>query len=160
MTKKQFTEWMLKAEAFQGIAQLPEDEKFWAGYRSGLYQCFRGEPLPGGGEEALIEITGDDQDLVRRAEDEGYRAGLNGMDPVSLYKAGHEFLTGPQLAEATGVGKSRIRQLAKIIPGGRKTKYGWRFPLSAVAVVNSRAKPGDHSRGVKRNKKGETPDGP
>lgn len=157
MTEKQVTEWLLIAGAFQGISQLPEDARFWRGYQCGLQRRFHGEET----EEDREKGAADDPDPLRRAEEEGYRAGLQAAEPVALFKAGQQYLTGPQLAAATGVGTSRIRQLARTIPGGRQSKHGWQFPPSAVAYINARPKPGDHSRGVKRKKKkGEAPGGP
>lgn len=47
------------------------------------------------------------------------------------------YLTASELAEKSGVGHSRIRQLAADIPGGKKTDRGWMFPSSAVEYVKS-----------------------
>lgn len=55
-----------------------------------------------------------------------------------------EYLTAKELAEQTGVGHSRIRQLAESVPGGRLTETGWRFPVSAfdyVAGLPGRGRP-------------------
>jgi hypothetical protein len=49
----------------------------------------------------------------------------------------HPYLTTPELAMASGVGASRIRQIVERIPGGLKDAAGWKFPSSAVEYVKS-----------------------
>jgi hypothetical protein len=58
------------------------------------------------------------------------------FDPVEEYKD-ISGLTAKELADYSGIGSSRIRQIAAEIPGGKKTEKGWIFPFTAVEYVKN-----------------------
>jgi len=139
MENSTFKNWMLRADTLRGVSLQQEDTEFWAGYMRGLRRLYHGEKFGTAAEHELwFGISADEYDMTRRSRGEGYRAGYAGVDPVELFRTiNGEYLTCEQLAENTGVGASRIRQIAASIPGGRKTESGWRFPESAVEFVKS-----------------------
>ena len=69
------------------------------------------------------------------------------IDPVYIIKITSKLST-KELATASGVVPSRIRQLADEIPGGIHTDSGWLFPYDAVAWVKNQSGAG---RPVKKN---------
>jgi len=150
MTAATFKNWMLRADTLRGVAQNPEDSEFWAGYMCGLRRLYHGGSFGTAEQHELWRsLPADEIDMPRRARGEGYRAGFAGVDPVELFRAiNGEYLTTPQLAATAGVGASRIRQIANIIPGGRKTDVGWRFPATAVNFVKKMPGRGRPQKGI------------
>ena len=128
---------MLRADTLRGVSLDPDDSEFWAGYIRGLRRLYHGEKFGTAAEhESWFGIDADEYDMTRRSRGEGYRAGFAGVDPVELFRTiNGEYLTCEQLAEKSGIGSSRVRQIAASIPGGRKTETGWKFPESAVQYV-------------------------
>ena len=145
-----FDEWMLRADTFKRVAQSPEDAEFWAGYMRGLRRSHHENFLTEDEHQTWLSIPADELDLARRAKGEGYRAGIEQVDPVELFNSLQNTLTAKQLAEKAGVVSSRIRQLAEQIPGGRKTDTGWKFPESAVEWVKAIPKPGPRGKKYRR----------
>jgi hypothetical protein len=139
MNASTFKNWMSRADTLRGVSLEPDDSEFWAGYMLGLRSLYHGEKFGTEAEHELwFGIDTDEPDMSRRSRGEGYRAGFAGVDPVELFRIiNGEYLTCQQLAEKSGVGDSRIRQIASKIPGGRKTDSGWKFPKSAVEYVAS-----------------------
>lgn len=139
MDEPTFKNWILRADTLRGVSLQHEDSEFWAGYMRGLRRLHHGDNFGTADEHSSwMGIDPDEYDLTRRARGEGYRAGFAGIDPVKLFRTiNGDYLTCEQLAEKSGVGSSRIRQIAASIPGGRKTDIGWRFPAAAVEHVKS-----------------------
>ncbi len=137
MESSTFKNWMLRADTLRGVSLDPDDSEFWAGYMRGLRRLYLGEKFETEEQHVLwFGIDQDEPDMTRRSRGEGYRAGFAGVDPVELFRTiNGEYLTCEQLAKKSGVGSSRIRQIAASIPGGRKTETGWKFPESAVEYV-------------------------
>jgi len=137
MDNSTFKNWMLRADTLRGVSLDPDDAEFWAGYMRGLRRLYHGEKFGTATEHDLwFGIDADEYDMTRRSRGEGYRAGFAGVDPVELFRTiNGEYLTCEQLADRSGVGSSRIRQIAAKIPGGRKTETGWKLPKSAVEYV-------------------------
>jgi hypothetical protein len=134
----EFENYILRADTLRGIS-LGDESEFWAGYMRGLRRLHHGEAFGTDAEHALWHgIPADEPDLTRRARGEGYRSGFAGKNPVELFRDMNEnYLSAKQLADACGMVDSRIRQLADVIPGGRLTDAGWRFPVSSVEFVKS-----------------------
>jgi hypothetical protein len=139
MDNSTFKDWMLRADTLRRVSLHSDDAEFWAGYMRGLRRLYHGEKF--GTEDdhqSWMNIERDEYDLTRRSKGEGYRAGFAGIDPVGLFRTiNGEYLTCQELAKKTGVGGSRIRQIALAIPGGWLSDGGWRFPVSAVEYVES-----------------------
>jgi len=133
-----FRSWLIQADTLRRVSR-GSDAEFWAGYVRGLRRFHHGKRFGTDREHAVwLGIAPDDPDRGRRARGEGYRLGFAGKDPYEVITLLDSYLSTRELAEACGVGTSRIRQLAETIPGGRLTDAGWRFPPEAVEYVRGK----------------------
>lgn len=142
ISEKMFLTFKIQSTVFKDTSDNKADRLFWDGYQRGInflrYERKSGTFSPSEEHIKRFSIPQDHNDLTIRAYGEGYRHGVRNVSPVWLYNHIHsEYLTTTQLAEKTNSEPSRIRKLAKRIPGGRFTKQGWLFPPESINFINS-----------------------
>lgn len=91
MNKDQFQKWLSLANIFKGLAT--DNNDFWTGYARGLRRLYHGEKFGTKEEhEVWFSITANERDLGRRARGAGYRSGLEGVNPQTIFAAGSSFV--------------------------------------------------------------------
>ena len=85
MDESQFKSLVLRAETMRDLAPQPEDAAYWSGYLYGLRRHYHGQNFGNSQENAAYEaISPKDHFPLRRLLGQGYRAGVQGLEPLAL----------------------------------------------------------------------------